>query len=79
MRKLLRLKQHEEAKSINKLIIKNRKRLKELNETLEMKNRRRMLQKKDFESYRAEKRFFGVVKSDENKPEVKKKKPVQIS
>lgn len=45
----------EEIKCVNKLEIKNRKRIKELNETLSLKRRDRELTKRDFESYERKK------------------------
>ena len=41
----------EEIKCVNKLEIKNRKRIKELNENLILDRRDKALTKKDFESY----------------------------
>ena len=59
-RKEMRFKLQEEAKCVNRLEIKNRKRMKELNEILKINNRKKALQKKDFESYRPQKRAFGT-------------------
>ena len=62
--KALRHKKNVEANCIRKLEIKNRKRIKTINEKIEMENRKRPIKKSDCESYERIKRdFFSQQKS----------------
>ena len=45
----------EEAESLTKLEIFNRKRIKDINESLDLKKRHKLLKKRDFESYERKK------------------------
>ena len=79
MQKDLHLKAIEEAKCINKLAIKNRKRIREFSELLNLEKRtgdQRILLKKDFESYERKKLglFSWAKTSNEDEEEEQKDK-----
>ena len=63
----MQLKKKMETRCVNKLEIKNRKRIRELNESLELPRREKVLSKKDFQLYERERKNFGSSKQEQSK------------